>query len=109
MEEQNKIEIFQSKDNKTEIKVQFEEDTVWLTQAQMAELFDRNRVAITQHIGNIFKEGELDKNVVCKDFLHTTKHGAITGKMQTKKTKYYNLDVIISVGYRVKSPAKQRI
>ena len=103
MEEQNKIEIFQSKDNQTEIKVQFDEETVWLTQVQMAELFDRNRVAITQHIGNIFKEGELDKIVVCKDFLHTTQHGAIKGKTQTKKTKYYNLDVIISVGYRVKS------
>ena len=103
MDKQNKIEIFQSKDNQTEIKVQFEEETVWLTQAQMAELFDRNRVAITQHIGNIFKEGELDKNMVCKDFLHTTQHGAIKGKTQTKKTKYYNLDVIISIGYRVKS------
>ena len=103
MDKQNKIEIFQSKDNQTEIKVQFEEETVWLTQAQMAELFDRNRVAITQHIGNIFKEGELDKNRVCKDFLHTTQHGAIKGKTQTKKIKYYNLDVIISVGYRVKS------
>jgi len=103
MDKQNKIEIFQSKDNQTEIKVQFEEETVWLTQAQMAELFDRNRVAITQHIGNIFKEGELDKNMVCKDFLHTTQHGAIKGKTQTKKIKYYNLDVIISIGYRVKS------
>ncbi len=103
MDEQNKIEIYKSPDNQTEIKVQFEEETVWLTQAQMAELFDRNRVAITQHIGNIFKEGELKENMVCKDFLHTTQHGAISGKTQTKKTKYYNLDVIISVGYRVKS------
>jgi death-on-curing family protein len=103
MEEQNKIEIYKSPDNETEIKVQFEEETVWLTQAQMAKLFDRNRVAITQHIGHIFKEGELKENMVCKDFLHTTQHGAISGKTQTKKTKYYNLDVIISVGYRVKS------
>src|SRR6056297_1528319 len=103
MEEQNKIEIYKSTDNQTEIKVQFEDETVWLTQAQMAELFDRNRVAITQHIGNIFKEGELKENMVCKDFLHTTQHGAISGKTQTKKIKYYNLDVIISVGYRVKS------
>jgi len=100
---ENKIEIFQSTDSQTEIKVQFDEETVWLTQKQMAELFDRNRVAITQHIGNIFKEGELDENVVCKNSLHTTKHGAISGKSQHKTTKYYNLDVIISVGYRVKS------
>ncbi len=103
MGNQNKIEIYQSNDNQTEIAVHFDEETVWLTQAQMAELFDRNRVAITQHIGNIFKEGELDKNKVCKDFLHTTQHGAVKGKTQTTKTKYYNLDVIISVGYRVKS------
>lgn len=103
MDKKNKIEIFKSNDNQTEIKVQFDKDTVWLTQAQMAGLFDRNRVAITQHIGNIFKEGELDKNMVCKDFLQTTQHGAIKGKTQTNRTKYYNLDVIISVGYRVKS------
>jgi prophage maintenance system killer protein len=100
---ENKVEIFQTTDSQTEIKVQFDEETVWLTQKQMAELFDRNRVAITQHIGNIFKEGELDENVVCKNSLHTTKHGAISGKSQLKTTKYYNLDVIISVGYRVKS------
>ncbi len=99
----NKIEIFQSSKNETEIKVKFENETVWLNQKQMAELFGRNRVAITQHISNIFKEGELEKKVVCKDFLLTTQHGAITGKTQTKKIKYYNLDVIISVGYRVKS------
>ena len=77
--EQNKIEIFQSKDSKTEVTVMFEQETVWLTQAQMAELFDRNRVAITQHLGKIFKEGELEMDMVCKDFLHTTKHGAIEG------------------------------
>jgi hypothetical protein len=69
----------------------------------MSELFGRNRVAITQHIGNIFREGELDQKVVCKDFLHTTQHGAIKGKRQTKSIKLYDLDVIISVGYRVKS------
>jgi hypothetical protein len=65
------IKHFKTPDNQTEIKVMFEEDTVWLTQAQMAELFDRNRVAITQHIGKVFKEGELEERVVCKDYLHT--------------------------------------
>jgi hypothetical protein len=99
----NEIEIYQGPDKSLQIEVQFEEESVWLTQAQMAVLFDRNRVAITQHIGNIFKEGELDEKMVCKDFLHTTQHGAIKGKEQTSKVKYYNLDVIISVGYRVKS------
>lgn len=100
---ENKVEIFKSIDNSIELQVTLDVDTVWLSQEQMAFLFSRNRVAITQHIGNIFKEGELDEKVVCKDFLHTTQHGAIVGKTQTKKTKLYNLDVIISVGYRVKS------
>lgn len=103
MKNKGEIVIFKSPDNQAQVEVKFEEDTVWLTQKQMAELFDRNRVAITQHIGNIFKEAELDEHLVCKDFLHTTQHGAITGKMQKTATKYYNLDVIISVGYRVKS------
>lgn len=100
---EKQIEIYQSNDNKIELQVNLDKETVWLTQKQMAELFDRNRVAITQHIGNIFKEGELDEILVCKDFLHTTQHGAITGKIQKATAKYYNLDVIISVGYRVKS------
>jgi prophage maintenance system killer protein len=91
------IEIYQSQDNQIELNVKFETDTVWLTQAQMAELFQRNRVAITQHIGNIFKEGELDEISVSKEFLHTATDG------KKYNTKYYNLDVIISVGYRVKS------
>ncbi|MCK9254889.1 MAG: DNA-binding protein [Bacteroidales bacterium] len=99
----NEIIIYQSDDLSERIEVRMEDETVWLSQQQMAKLFGRNRVAITQHIGNIFKEGELDEKVVCKDFLHTTQHGAITGKTQDKIAKYYNLDVIISVGYRVKS------
>lgn len=93
----NNIKIYQSQDNQIELNVKFETDTVWLTQAQMAELFQRNRVAITQHIGNIFKEGELDEISVSKEFLHTATEG------KKYNTKYYNLDVIISVGYRVKS------
>lgn len=93
----NEIEIYQTVDNQTEIEVSFENDTVWLTQSQMAELFDRDRVAITQHIGNIFKEKELEKESVCKESLHTAKDG------KNYKTRFYNLDVIISVGYRVKS------
>jgi prophage maintenance system killer protein len=99
----NLIEIFQSKDNQIELKVQFDTDTVWLNQAQMSDLFGKERTVITKHINNIFKEGELDSKVVCASFAHTTKHGAIASKTQEKSTKYYNLDVIISVGYRVKS------
>lgn len=94
---------FKTPDNQTEIKVMFEEETVWLSQKQMSELFDRDRKTITRHISNIFKEDELNEKVVCSFFEHTTQHGAIADKTQTKNIKLYNLDVIISVGYRVKS------
>lgn len=103
METQNQIEIYQANDGTTQINVQFEQDTVWLTQAQMAALFGKGRTTITEHIKNVFTEGELEEEVVCRDFRQTTQHGAIKGKTQSKKIKYYNLDVIISVGYRVKS------
>lgn len=102
MKSKSEIILYQA-DEFTKVEVQIDYETVWLSQEQMATLFGRNRVAITQHIGNIFKEEELNKDVVCKDFLLTTQHGAITGKTQLNKTKLYNLDVIISVGYRVKS------
>ena len=78
----NLIEIFQSKDNQIELKVQFDTDTVWLNQAQMSDLFGKERTVITKHINNIFKEGELDSKVVCASFAHTTKHGAIASKTQ---------------------------
>ncbi|WP_372744153.1 RhuM family protein [Lutibacter sp.] len=100
---QNQIKIFQAKDNQVEVSVMLENETVWLSQKQMAELFDRDRKTITRHISNIFKEEELFEKEVCSYFEHTTQHGAIKGKSQSKKVKYYNLDVIISVGYRVKS------
>lgn len=99
----NEIQIYQSEDNKTEIKVRFKEDTVWLTQAQIASLFAKDRTTINRHISNIFEDGELKEKEVCADFAHTTKHGAIKGKKQTRKLKYYNLDMVISVGYRVNS------
>lgn len=99
----NQVEIYKTLDNQTEIQVQFEKETVWLSQNQISELFQRDRTVITKHINNIFKEGELDKKLVCANFAHTTQHGAIQGKTQETVVKYYNLDVIISVGYRVKS------
>jgi len=97
------IILFKSQDEKIKIDVLLEDETVWLTQEQMAQLFEKGRSTITEHINNIFKEGELDENVVCRYFRHTTQHGAIEGKTQNVNVKYYNLDVIISVGYRVKS------
>lgn len=79
MKSKSEIIIYQA-DELTKVEVQIDNETVWLSQEQMASLFGRNRVAITQHIGNIFKEGELIKEVVCKDFLLTTQQGAIQGK-----------------------------
>lgn len=99
----NAIEIYKGNDDQTHVEVKFENETVWLSQAQISELFTRDRTVITRHINNIFKEGELEEKVVCANFAHTTKHGAIKGKLQETNTRYYNLDVIISVGYRVNS------
>ena len=94
--------IYQS-DEGVRLDVRLESNTVWLNIEQIAQLFNKGRTTISGHISNIFKEGELDEQVVCRNFRHTTQHGAIEGKTQSKEVKYYNLDVIISVGYRVKS------
>ena len=93
----NKIEIFQSKDNQTEVKVQFENGTVWLNREQLSILLNRDVKTIGKHINNIFSEGELIKNSVVAKFATTAKDG------KKYNTEHYNLDVIISVGYRVKS------
>ena len=79
------------------------DETVWLSLDQMAKLFGRDRTVITRHINNIFNDKELEKKEVSAKFAHTTQHGALTNKFQTRKIEYYNLDMIISVGYRVKS------
>ena len=97
------IVIYQTPDGTTSIDVRFENDTVWLTQDQMATLFQRDKSVISRHISDIFNEGELDSEVVVAKNATTTKHGAIAGKTQTHGKLIYNLDVIISVGYRVKS------
>ena len=94
----NQIEIYSSQDGSIQLNVKLENETVWLTQSQMAELFGRDRTVITRHINNCYKEGELDKNITCAKFAHMGKD-----QDQTYETTMYNLDVIISVGYRVKS------
>ena len=101
--ENDQIIIYQTSDGKTQIDVRMENETVWLTQSQMANLFQKDRTVIGRHIQNIFKEGELERELVCANFAHTTQHGAIEGKTQVQALVMYNLDVIISVGYRVKS------
>lgn len=100
---ENQIEIYKAKDNSIELQVALDIDSVWLSQEQMAQLFAKGRSTITQHIRNIFKENKLEEKDVCREFRHTSQHGAIKNKTQSKTTILYNLDVIISVGYRVKS------
>lgn len=100
MEEQNKIEIFRSSDNKVEISVKLDKDTVWLNRQQMALLFDRDVKTIGKHINNIFSEGELDMSSTVAKFATVQKEGE---REVERFIEHYNLDVIISVGYRVKS------
>ena len=100
---QGEIILYQP-DETVRLEVRLEDETVWLTQAQMAELFGRERSVIAKHIGNCFREGELISEEVCAKFAHTTMHGAILGKKQVHEVTFYNLDVIIALGYRVQSP-----
>jgi prophage maintenance system killer protein len=97
---QNQIEIFQGANNEINIEVKFEEDTVWLSQAQMVELFGQTKQNVSLHINNCFKENELDKKSTVKESLTVRTEG---NRKTSRKIEYYNLDVIISVGYRVKS------
>lgn len=104
-EQQDKgnIILYQTPDGQSKIEVTLSGDTVWLTADQMAELFQRNKSTISRHIRNVFEEGELQTDMVVAFFATTTQHGAIIGKQQTHQTAFYNLDMIISIGYRVKS------
>ena len=97
----NEIVIFENQDVKLEVNLK--EETVWLSLEQMAKLFGRDRTVISRHINSIFKDNELDRKEVCAKFAHTTRHGSLFDKTQTRELDFYNLDVIISVGYRVKS------
>ena len=99
----SEILIYQNNEGGIKVDVRLEEETVWLSQAQMCELFQKSKATISGHIKNIFEEGELDEKVVVRKFRTTTQHGAIAGKTQEVEVNLYNLDVIISVGYRVKS------
>ena len=98
MDNRGKIVIYQTKDGKTSIDVKLENETVWLTQAQMADLFQKDRTVIGRHINNVYREGELERDITCAKFAHMG-----SDNDQQYETAVYNLDVIISVGYRVKS------
>ena len=100
--DKGEIIIYQSSDGQTELDVRLEGDTVWLSQAQMSSLFQRERSVIGRHISNIYKEGELEKDTSCAKIAHKVVNVG-NDAVQNYYTMYYNLDVIISVGYRVKS------
>lgn len=94
------IIIYQTEDGLTKIDVKIENETVWLSQQQMAELFSTSRTNIIEHINNIYSEEELDKNSTCQNFLQVQKEG---NRNVTREIPFYNLDMIISLGYRIKS------
>lgn len=95
--------LFQTPTGKINIDVYFQDETLWLSQKNMAELFEVNVPAISKHLRNIFESGELNEKVVVSILESTTVHGAIEGKTQTKETRFYNLQAILAVGYRVNS------
>ena len=103
MEENNKILIYTDSSGLTKIDVRLTEDTLWLTQAQMCELYQTSKSNVSEHIKHIFEEGELDREVVVRKFRTTSQHGAIEGMTQTHEVTFYNLDMIIALGYRVRS------
>lgn len=95
--------MYRAADEDVSVNAVVKDETIWLTQSAMAELFSVDKSSISRHLKNIFAEGELDEKVVVAKIATTTQHGAVEGKTQTKDTNYYNLDAIISVGYRVNS------
>ena len=96
-EDRGAVVLYRSPDGSVALDVHLKQETVWLTQKQMASLFDTERSVITKHLGNIFKSGELDRDSVCAFFAHTATDG------KTYRTALYSLDAIISIGYRVNS------
>ena len=86
-----------------ELKISTTDETIWATTKEIAQIFNIDRSVVSRHIKNIFRDKELDEKVVCANFAHTTKHGALSNKTQTRELKYYNLDIILAVGYRTNS------
>lgn len=106
MKHTDKIVIYQTADGQTSIDVKLENETVWLSQSQMAELFQTDRTSILRHIKNIYKTGELEEDSTCAIFAQVRTEG---NRTITRKIPFYNLDTIISVGYRVKTMYKYYI
>ena len=104
----NNIVIYQSEDGKVHLDVVYNEETMWLTQQQLCDLYQTSKSNVSEHIKHIFEDGELDKEVVVRNFRITTQHGAIEGKTQSRDVAHYNLDMILSLGYRVRSGTATR-
>ena len=100
---QMEMVLYHSEQSDITVNAIIKDETIWITQKAMAELFGIDKSGISRHLSNIFKSGELDEEVVVAKIATTTQHGAIEGKTQSSSTNYYNLDAIISVGYRVDS------
>ena len=98
MTQNNNIVIYQSEDGKVHLDVKYNEETMWLTQQQLCDLYQTSKSNVSEHIKHIFEEGELDKEVVVRNFRITTQHGAIEGKTQSRDVAHYNLDMILSLG-----------
>ena len=99
----SEILIYQNENGNIKVDVRFEDGSIWLSQAQICEVFGKAKSTISEHIKAIFEEGELDEKVVVRNYRTTTKHGAIEGKTQTNDVAFYSLDVIIAIGFRVRS------
>ena len=103
-DKENKLILYKDEEGKVSVNTRFADEDVWLTQAQLVEIYQSSKSNISEHLKNIFEDKELDKDVVVRKFRTTTQHGAIEGKTQTHEVLHYNLDVIIALGYRVQSP-----
>ena len=102
---QSSIVLYQTEDGRTRIQCRFEDETIWLTQAQIAELFQTTPQNVTLHLKAIFEEGELDEAATCKDYLQVRSEG---GREVSRKLRHYRLEAILAVGYRVQAPEAAR-
>lgn len=105
---ENKIILYKDDMGKLSVNVRFADEDVWLTQAQLVEIYQSSKSNISEHIKHVFEDKELDETVVVRKFRTTTQHGAIEGKTQSHDVAHYNLDVVIALGYRVQSPIAVR-
>ena len=105
---ENTLILYNDNEGKISVNVRFSDEDVWLTQAQLVEIYQTIKSNVSEHLKHIFADGELQKELVVRNFRATTQHGAIEGKTQTHEVAFYNLDVIISLGYRVQSPGAVR-